>query len=118
MRLAALLAAVALAGCTSLPAARPIGGLWGGDHVGLEMGPTRGRLDYDCAAGTIDGPLATDSSGHFSAEGTHSRGIGGPVRLGEAPPSYPAHYWGSVDGDRMTLVVDVPGIGARIGVDV
>ena len=104
-----------LAGCATVPADRLIAGRWGGQHVGLEMGETNGRLDYDCAAGTIDGPLVSDSAGHFAATGTHTPGTGGPVRVGVTPPSYPATYTGSVRDDTMTLVIDVPAIGARIG---
>lgn len=115
MKPAALLLAMTLTGCTTLSDARPIGGQWGGRHVGLDMDQANGRLDYDCAAGTIDGPLVSDRAGRFSADGRHMPGTGGPVRIGVTPPSFPAHYSGSVHGDTMTLVVDVPEMGVRIG---
>ena len=112
----AFLAAALVTGCAT-PAASPrtIIGQWGGQHVGLVMDEARGRLAYDCAAGTIDGPVTTDAAGRFAATGTHTPGQGGPDRIGHTPPTYPARYSGSVRGETMTLIVDVAAIGARIG---
>ena len=108
--------AALVAGCaTPIASDRSLAGRWGGQHVGLEMGPASGRLDYDCAAGTIDGPLIADATGRFAATGTHTPGQGGPDRIDYTPPSYSARYSGSVSADLMTLVVDVSAIGARIG---
>lgn len=114
MRIGAILPLL-LAGCATVAGDRSIVGHWGGQHVGLEMGEAEGKLDYDCAAGTIDGPLVSDATGRFTARGTHTPGMGGPVQVGVTPPSYPATYAGSIRGDTMTLVVDVPTITARIG---
>jgi len=116
MRKALALIACALAACATPSAmAIPITGQWGGQHVGLELGAAGGRLDYDCASGTIDGPAMQGADGRFSAAGTHSPGTGGPVQAGVVPPSYPARYAGTVRGDSMTLTVDVPAINASIG---
>ena len=112
VRWAALLA---LTSCATMATDRSIAGRWGGQHVGLEMGEASGRLDHDCAAGTIDGPVLLDAAGRFAATGAHTPGTGGPVQVGVAPPAHPATYSGSVRGDTMTLVIDVPAIGARIG---
>lgn len=112
VRLAALLV---LTGCATMAIDRSIAGRWGGQHVGLEMGEASGRLDYDCAAGTIDGPVLLDAAGRFAATGTHTPGTGGPAQVGVTPPAHPATYSGSVRGDTMTLEIEVPAIGARIG---
>jgi hypothetical protein len=102
--LLALAAAAALAACASLPPAGvPLTGEWGGTHVGLKLSETSGVLDYDCAAGTIDGPLVPRRDGSFEAEGRHTPGTGGPEREGEVRPSFRTRYWGNVRGDRMTL---------------
>ena len=99
-----LIAATALAGCASLPPAGvPLTGEWGGRHVGLRLDEASGRLDYDCAAGTIDGPLVPRRDGSFEALGSHTPGTGGPERVGEVRPSYRARYRGTVRGTRMTL---------------
>ena len=96
--------AAALSACASVPTARgPVTGDWGGTHVGLKLGPAGGVLDYDCAAGTIDGPVVLQSGGSFHAIGMHTPAAGGPERLGEVRPSYRTRYSGAVRGDRMTL---------------
>ena len=105
-----------LAACQSVavPTA-PLTGSWGGRHVGLTLAAEGGRLDYDCAAGTIDTPLNPGSDGRFFSRGTHSPGQGGPVRIGHEPPRLPATYEGRVRGDRMTLLVRVPSTGVELG---
>ncbi|MEO7635076.1 MAG: hypothetical protein ABIS38_05460 [Sphingomicrobium sp.] len=114
-RLLALLACT-LASCATPPIRNaPLAGQWGGEHVGLDLGAAGGRLEYDCAAGTIDAIARSDSSGRFTATGTHTPGTGGPVQIGVVPASFPAHYAGRVNGGIMTLTIDVPAIGARIG---
>ncbi len=116
MRRAVALLACGLCACATPSApARPIVGQWGGQHVGLVLTETGGQLDYDCAAGSIDGPLVGDSSGRFTAAGTHTPGTGGPAQVGVIPPSYPPRYTRSIRGDTMILTVDVAAIGARIG---
>jgi hypothetical protein len=98
------LALAALAACASVPPAGiPLTGEWGGTHVGLRLSETGGVLDYDCAAGTLDGPLLPGADGTFEAHGRHTPGTGGPERVGEVRPSYRANYRGAVRGDRMTL---------------
>ena len=103
-------------GCQSLPAAQvPLIGQWGGQHVGLVLSEAGGQLDYDCAAGTIDGPIFVQRNGRFAAAGRHTPGTGGPERVGEVRPSFPARYSGLVTGATMTLRVDVPAQGFVIG---
>lgn len=106
MRPARPLLALALAGCVSAVPAGPLIGSWGGRHVGLELDSAGGRLDYDCAAGTIYGPVVPGADGSFRAAGTHVPGTGGPERVGEVRPSYPATYSGRLAGETMTLLVE------------
>jgi hypothetical protein len=58
---------------------------------------------YDCAHGSLAGPLRTDGEARFVTTGFHVREHGGPIREGEPVDSVPATYLGSVVGDRMTL---------------
>jgi len=108
---AALLATLLLAACQAAPPA-PAGaaltGSWGGEHVGLELSATNGRLDYDCAAGTIGEPVRPDASGRFTARGMHTPGTGGPERVNVPRPQLEATYTGQVSGDRLTLSVRTP----------
>lgn len=115
MRSALLVVLPALAGCaTAPPAGVPLTGRWGGNHVGLELTHGGGTLEYDCAAGRIDGPLVPRADGSFQARGTHTPGTGGPERVGIVPPSHAADYRGSVRGDRLILQVRVAN-GVLIG---
>lgn len=74
-----------------------------------------GALDYDCAAGSIDGPVVTDAAGRFSVVGTHSPGHGGPDRIGENSPRHPATFSGNVRGDVMTLMISVDATAQQLG---
>jgi hypothetical protein len=95
---------VLLAGCAAVPlASAPVTGARGGEHVGLGLTLAGGSLEYDCAAGTLTGPLITRGDGTFTAKGMHTPGHGGPDIEGQVPPSYPVRYNGSVRGNIMIL---------------
>lgn len=84
-------------------------GSWGGVHIQMDVTQNSATINYDCASGTIDVPLTTDSRGRFSWRGTHKHEAGGPIRLGRLPKSLPAIFSGSVKGDTMTLTVKLSG---------
>ena len=93
-----------LAACAAVPAAGPaVTGDWGGEHVGLNLTSTGGTLEYDCAAGTMIGPLIINRDGTFIAEGSHTPGWGGPAIEAQRLPSYRVRYSGSVRGNAMSL---------------
>jgi hypothetical protein len=107
-----LLAAGCLAACQPLPGPggpRGLTGSWGGQHIGLVLHSDGGTLDYDCASGSITGPLVVDRIGRFAGYGVHSPGHGGPDRVDVQPVRLAARYSGTVAGDRMSLRVDVEG---------
>ena len=92
-----------LSACAALPASTgPVIGEWGGPHVGLVLDASGGRLEYDCAAGTI-GPIAPNADGSFSVPGTHTPAAGGPEIEGQVRPTYSSQFTGTLRGDRMTL---------------
>ena len=111
----ALAAAAVIGGCMTPVAEGPVTGTWGGERVGLSLDRAGGRLEYDCATGTIAGPLIASRDGSFAAIGTHTPGQGGPDRIGTIPPSYPARYTGTVGRDTMTLRVTVPSRDITMG---
>lgn len=94
-----------LGACSTLDS-RPmfLSGEWGGPHVGLVLEGGLGKVEYDCASGTIDGAIAA-GDGPFSASGTHRTGQGGPVRVGQIFHSQRATYQGEVAGDVMTFAL-------------
>lgn len=80
-------------------------GLWGGQHMGLDVSASGAQIEYDCANGTIDQPMTLDSSGTFDLRGTHIRGHAGPDRQGESERGEPARYTGRVQDQTMTITV-------------
>ncbi|MBA3656993.1 MAG: hypothetical protein H0W69_06555 [Gemmatimonadaceae bacterium] len=80
-------------------------GSWGGARAGLVLTPDSGTISYDCAHGTLEGPVRSDRNGRFDVSGLHVREHGGPVRIDEVPNALPARYLGQINGDRMDLRV-------------
>ena len=80
-------------------------GTWGGLHIRLNVEARSAAVDYDCASGTIAGPLTIDGGGRFNWRGTFHRERPGPIRADVPGTDRAATYSGSVKGDRMTLTV-------------
>jgi ketosteroid isomerase-like protein len=100
------------------PVKRPSGALitgnWGGDHAGLEVADRNARLDFDCAYGSIDGPIALDEHGQFDVSGSYVQEGPGPVRPDQLR-GRAARYRGTVKGNSMTLTVELAGTDVSIG---
>ena len=110
MRLIPLLLVVA---CASNPDAasrleRVPQGEWGGEHARLTVEDAGGTIEFDCAHGSLDGPLTLDGSGRFDVKG-RLVAEGGPVRKDEPEASRPARYSGESDAQRMSLQVTLEG---------
>ena len=82
-------------------------GVWGGQHISMKVGSKSATIEYDCATGSIDGPLVLDSEGRFNLHGTHTMQHGGPIRADENPKGHSAAYTGSIKGNTMTLTLKV-----------
>ena len=95
-------------------AGSPVTGNWGGDHVGLVTSDRGANLDFDCASGSIEGPITPDAEGRFDVAGTYVREGPGPVRPNQLR-GQPARYRGKIEGDTMTLSVDLAGTDVSIG---
>jgi len=78
---------------------------WGAPHMVMQVENGSATIEYDCAHGTIDGPLRLDSNGKFSLTGTHFREHGGPIRENEKQTGQPAKYTGSTDGKKLNITV-------------
>jgi hypothetical protein len=92
------------------PPGETLTGAWGGLHVLLNLSADGGRIEYDCAQGTIDQPVRPDASGAFHVRGQHTQHQGGPARVADEPPApKQALYDGTVTGDRMQLRVSIDG---------
>lgn len=94
----------------------PIGS-WGGEHIQLDVTAEGAKVEFDCAAGTIDEPLLFDPNGNFEVHGTHAIARGGPGQPGmpSLMPERPALYRGWTDGNRMHLTVILVESGREVG---
>ena len=84
-------------------------GQWGGQGIHLEVDDKSAKVEFDCAHGTIQGPLTLDSKGEFKSKGTFARERGGPVRSDQSPSDQAAVYSGSIKGETMTLELRLEG---------
>src|SRR4051812_17089874 len=84
-------------------------GVWGGEHIRLEITEGGATLDFDCAHGSVEGKILVDSAGRFSVAGTFYREHGGPVREGEGSNGQPVRFNGRVGGSLMKFMVARPG---------
>ena len=82
-------------------------GVWGGQHISINVGSKSATIEYDCANGVINGPLVIDADGNFKLRGTHRTERGGPVRAEDNSPGQPATYSGTIKGNTMTLTLKV-----------
>ena len=82
-------------------------GMWGGQHISLNVGSKSATIEYDCASGVINGPLVVDADGRFNLRGSHRTERGGPLRADDNPPDHPATYTGTIKGSTMTLTLKV-----------
>lgn len=80
-------------------------GLWGGEHISMQVTAQRTTVEYDCAHGTIDQRITLDGRGRFNVSGTQVAEHGGPVRQNEQFAGYPVRFAGQVNGKRMKLSV-------------
>lgn len=105
----------------SFAAARPrkmqrrVLGTWGGEHISIQISGGSASIEYDCARGTIDGPLTLGTKGHFTWRGYHIRERGGPVRRDEKPNGRPAIFDGGIQGNIMTLTVTLADSNESLG---
>jgi hypothetical protein len=83
-------------------------GLWGGNHISMQISETEITLEFDCAHGTISQPIKLDEAGRFAVAGTYVREGPGPVRQGSKPGT-DAQYSGRLSAGTLTITVHIPG---------
>ena len=84
-------------------------GPWGGTGVHLEVDEKSARVEFDCAHGTMQGPLDLDSKGEFKLKGTFTAERGGPIRNDQESSGSAAIYSGSINGETMKLEIRIEG---------
>ncbi len=101
-------------GCSSSISQIDLAGTWGGEHISLTILDSTSNLEYDCAHGTIDEPILTDSEGNFEVTGVHVFEHGGPIRIDETFEKHPSVYKGRIEGEKMTLILIIKDTKAEI----
>ena len=78
-------------------------GTWGGEDVGVIVGPAGVHVHIGCTFGDIEGEVPLDEEGRFTVDGTYVlRAF--PVVTG---PALPAQFSGRVQGRVLRLAVAV-----------
>ncbi len=90
-------------------------GVWGGQHIRMEVTDDGAQIEYDCAHSTMDEPVVLDRQGRFEVKGKFTREHGGAVRDNESPNSSPVRYAGQVEGQTMTLTIRHDETGESFG---
>jgi hypothetical protein len=80
-------------------------GVWGGEHVHLDVNSNSAKIEFDCAHGTIEGPFTVAANGEFSWKGTFARERGAPVTSNDENSGEPAVYSGSINQQTMKLTL-------------
>jgi hypothetical protein len=94
---------------------RSLSGIWGGQHISIEVSGSSASIEFDCANGTIKGPLTVDSKGRFTWRGYYNREHGGPIRRDEESNAQPAIYKGWIQDNTMTLTVTLANSDESLG---
>ena len=90
-------------------------GTWAGEHIVMEVAGSGATVEFDCAHGTLDAPLALDNRGRFDIAGTFTPERGGPTR-DSAPRAVPARYTGSLLDSILTITVTLTESKDSVGV--
>lgn len=90
-------------------------GDWGGKHVRMEVSEGGALLEFDCAKGSIAGPITLDAEGRFGAKGEFAREGFGPRDEDALPEGVPARFTGEVKGESMTLTITLTETKEEVG---
>lgn len=114
MRLAAAMAALALGACAAAELVGPVPeGTWGGPQGTLVIYADSATLELPCAAGRIQGPLATDSTGAFDRAGYYAPQAG-PISI-NGLNWQPARFLGKRTENTIELRIEVASFSQTIG---
>jgi hypothetical protein len=86
-------------------------GIWGGDQANLIVTADSARVEFVCASGWLDAPVALDSNGRFEVAGQY-RFEAGPVGL-----PVPAHWIGELQLTTTGSLVTLTGLVTPPGQD-
>jgi len=83
-------------------------GVWGGNHIRMEVNSDGAELEFDCARGKISAPITLDAQGRFRLKGLYKRETPAPAAA-DADMSANAVYSGTLKGSTLHLEVSISG---------
>ncbi len=90
-------------------------GVWGGEHIRMEVSNSGADLEFDCARGSISQRLQVDDKGGFKVEGMYiaespaNAAVDGGFAGHSAGRGVKATYSGTLSGSSLRLEVYVEG---------
>ena len=102
----------ASAGGTASPGVSMLSGQWGGDRMVLTLDATGGRIEMDCASGTLRSPLKAAGNGRFESTGSFEQHAPGPQRADKASAAVNVRFVGELHDGALTLTILQPGTQA------
>ena len=93
------------------PAKAVANGVWGGEHIRMEVTDSGADLEFDCARGSISQRLELDDKGRFKAQGIYIAETPAPAAVdGGLPASgVKATYTGTLSGSSLRLEIFIEG---------
>ncbi len=90
-------------------------GVWGGQHIRMEVTDSGADIEYDCAHSVIEEPFVMDSEGNFDVKGKYFPEHGGPIRKDEENNGSIVRYVGHASGKELSLTIINPDKKETIG---
>ncbi len=86
-------------------------GVWGGEHIRMEVNDSGADIEFDCARGSISQPLELDGKGHFKVQGIYMAQTPAPAAVdgGLTASGVKATYSGTLSGSSLRLEVFIEG---------
>jgi hypothetical protein len=81
-------------------------GTWGGQGAVMVASDSGAAFTFNCASGSVDGPLPVDANGQFSWSGTFARISPVPGSPHDTP--HPATYHGTANASQIVMALTVP----------
>lgn len=89
----------------------PLQGQWAGDRMQLVIDAQGGRIEGDCASGTITGPVVVAADGRFTSQGSFESYQPGPQRADESGAVGSALFAGELRDGTLRLTITPAGAG-------
>ncbi|MGB8890281.1 MAG: hypothetical protein WCC87_26385 [Candidatus Korobacteraceae bacterium] len=86
-------------------------GVWGGEHIRMEVNDSGADIEFDCARGSISQRLELDDKGRFKVQGIYMAEAPAPAAVdgGLTTSGVKATYTGTLSGSSLRLEVFIEG---------